>query len=209
LEHNGNLSLSDIFEFLNNIFLTRKTFKNREIKIATGEGGIDFLSRLIFQEFSSIVTIDTLLAAKRTDGMGVHENELEYGGQFTKIKMTNGITVTMVYDPMKDNRQLFPELAPGTNRTLESFAMDIFDFGVTDQTPTSAGSKNNICMVMQDGIEEFYTVGNVYNFETGAENSGANTYGTNKELGIYRAMSGSLAVWDVSRIGRIAFVPGV
>lgn len=79
MEHNGNLSLSDIQEFLNNIFITRKGFKDREIKIATGEGGIDFLSRLIFTEFSSIVTIDTLLAQKRTDPMGVHENELEYG----------------------------------------------------------------------------------------------------------------------------------
>lgn len=79
LEHNGNLSLSDIFEFLNNIFITRKSFKEREIMIATGEGGIDFLSRLIFQEFSSIVTIDTLLAKKRTDPMGVNENELQYG----------------------------------------------------------------------------------------------------------------------------------
>lgn len=207
MEHNGNLSLSDIQEFLNNIFITRKGFKDREIKIATGEGGIDFLSRLIFTEFSSIVTIDTLLAAKRNDPMGVHENELEYGGQFTKFKGNNGTTITLVYDPMKDNRQLFPELAPGANRTLESYSMDIFDFGVTDQTPGNAGMKNNICMVMQDGVEEFYTVSNVYNFETGAEVSGGNVYGNGKELGVYRAMSGSLNCWDTSRIGRIEFNP--
>lgn len=79
LEHNGNLSLSDIFEFLNNVFITRKNFKNREIRIATGEGGIDFLSRLIFQEFSTITTIDTLLARKNDNPIGVNENELQYG----------------------------------------------------------------------------------------------------------------------------------
>ena len=168
--------------------------------IATGEGGIDFLSRLIFQEFSSIVTIDTLLAKKRTDPMGVNENELQYGGQFTKIIGTNGTVITLTYDPMKDNRQLFPELAPGTNRTLESYAMDIFDFGVTDQTPADAGTKKNVCMVMQDGVEEYYTVCNVYNFETGAEVSGGNTHGNNKETGIYRALSGSLNAFDTSRI---------
>lgn len=79
LSHNGNLSLSDIFEFLNNIFITRKNFKDRKIKIASGEGGIDFLSRLIFQEYSTIVTVDTLFAEKRTDPAGYHENELTYG----------------------------------------------------------------------------------------------------------------------------------
>lgn len=123
--------------------------------------------------------------------------------------MTNGIEVEIVHDPTKDNRQLFPELAPGTNRTLESFAMDIFDLGVTDQTPMAAGSKNNLCMVMQDDVEEFYTVCNVYNFETGAENTGANVYSNNKECGIYRAMSGSLNAWDTSRIARIEMIPNV
>lgn len=117
-------------------------------------------------------------------------------GQFTKIIGTNGTTITMVYDPMKDNRNLFPELAPGTNRTLESFAMDIFDFGVTDQTPNDAGSQNNITMVMQDGVESYFSVSNVYNFETGAIKDGSNAYSNNKELGIYREMSGSLNVWD-------------
>lgn len=207
MEHNGNLSLSDIFEFVNNIFITRKNFKDREIKIATGEGGIDFLSRLIFQEYSSVVTLDTHFVRDNPNPIGVHNNELEYGAQFTRIRMSNGVTLTMVHDPMKDNRAYFPELAPGTNRTLESYSMDIFDWGVTDQTPNSAGTKNNICMVMQDGVEEFYTVSNVYNFETGAEVSGGNTYGNNKELGIYRAMSGNLNVWDCSRIGRIEMNP--
>ena len=64
----------------------------------------------------------------------------------------------------------------------------------------NAGMKNNLCMVMQDGVEEFYTVSNVYNFETGAEISGGNVYGNSKELGIYRAMSGSLNVWDTSQL---------
>lgn len=123
--------------------------------------------------------------------------------------MTNGIEVELVHDPMKDNRQLFPEIAPGTNRTLESYSMDIFDLGVTDQTPIAAGSKNNMCMVMQDGVESFFTVCNVYNFETGAEVSGGNVYSNNKECGIYREMSGSLNVWDVSRVGRIEFTPNV
>lgn len=120
--------------------------------------------------------------------------------------MTNGIEVEIMYDPIKDNRQLFPELAPGTNRTLESYAMDIFDFGSTDQNASGVDA-SNMCMVMQDGVESYFTVSNVYNFNTGAEISGGNVYSPSKELGIYRELSGSLNVWDVSRVGRIEVNP--
>lgn len=79
MQHNGNLSLGDIFEFLNNLFLTRKNFKDRKVVLSGGEGAIEFLSRLIFQEYSSIVTVDTLFAEKRKDPAGYHANELTYG----------------------------------------------------------------------------------------------------------------------------------
>ena len=118
----------------------------------------------------------------------------------------NGVIVEIVHDPIKDDRKLFPELAPGTNRTLESFAMDIFDFGQTDQKAQGA-REENITMIMQDEVEEFYMVSNVYDLETGAIKNGGNAYGNNKECGIYRALSGSLGIWDVSRVGRIAFNP--
>ena len=62
MEQNGSLTLNMLFEYLNNIFLTRKSFKDRKIKIAGGEGAIQFLSNLIFEEYSSIVTVDTLFA---------------------------------------------------------------------------------------------------------------------------------------------------
>lgn len=202
LEHNGDLSLGDIFSFLQNQFLTRKGFGDRKIKIASGEAGIQFLSQKIFEEYSSITTIDTLFAQKRTDPEGYHGNELEYGAQFTKIKMMNGIEVSIVHDPTKDDRSRFPELAPGTNYTLESYTMDIFDLGVTDQTPAGLNGQN-MCMVMQDGVEEFFHVSNVYDFNSGAEKSGGNVSMLNKEAGVYRTIAGSLNVWDVSRIGRI------
>lgn len=202
LEHNGDLSLGDIFAFFQNQFLTRKGFGDRKIKIASGEAGIQFLSQKIFEEYSTITTVDTLFAQKRTDGEGYHDNELEYGAQFTKIKMMNGIEVSIVHDPTKDDRSRFPELAPGTNYTLESYTMDIFDLGTTDQTPAGLNSQN-LCMVMQDGVEEFFHVSNVYDFNSGAEKSGGNVSLLNKELGVYRTIPGSLNAWDVSRIGRI------
>jgi len=206
-EHNGSLTLSDIYEYLMEIFITRKAFADRHIVIASGEGGIEFLSRLIAQEASQFQYIDTLFLQKRQDPQGYHPNELEYGAQFTKIKMMNGVIVEIVHDPIKDDRKLFPQLAPGTNRTLESFAMDIFDFGVTEQKAMDAARDENITMVMQDGVEEYYMVSNVYDMETGAIKDGSNAFGNNKELGIYRGLSGSLNVWDASRIGRLFYNP--
>jgi len=126
--------------------------------------------------------------------------------QFTKIKLPMGYILEIAYDPMKDDRKLFPELAPGTNRTIESYSMDIFDFGQTDQRAINANPEN-MTMVMQDGVESYFTVSNAYDFNTGAIKDGSNAYSNSKELGIYRELSGSLCVWDVSRVGRIEFRP--
>ena len=62
-------------------------------------------------------------------------------------------------------------------------------------------------MVIEEDAELYATSSNMYNFESGAIKDGSNAYGTSKELGIYREINGSLAVWDVTRVGRIEFSP--
>ena len=129
-EHNGSLTLSDLSEFLGTIFFRRKNFMDRKIYIYSGEGGIEFLSRLIAQEASAFNYPDAnFFVRKAADPQGYHKHELEFGAQFTTIQLYNGIEVTIAYDPIKDDDQLFKIKAPGTNRPLESYAMDIFDFG--------------------------------------------------------------------------------
>jgi len=205
--HNGTLTLSELYEYIAEIFLTRRDHADRRIVLASGEGGVEFLHRLIAQEASQFQYIDTLFTTKRNDPQGYHENELEYGAQFTKIKLPMGYILEISYDPIKDDRKLFPEKAPGTNRTVESFAMDIFDFGATDQKAFDASRPENITCVMQDGVESYFTVSNVYDFATGAIKDGSNAYSNNKELGVYRETSGGLCVWDVTRVGRIEYTP--
>lgn len=107
-----------------------------------------------------------------------------------------GYILEIAYDPTKDDRKLFPESAPGTNRTMESYSMDIFDFGQTDQKAIDANNPENMTMIMQDGVESYFTVSNVYDFTTGAITDGSNAYSNSKELGIYRELSGSLGIWD-------------
>lgn len=206
-QHAGDMTLSELYEYIAEIFLTRRDHADRRIVLSAGEAGVEFLHRLIAAEASLFQYIDTMFLQKRTDPQGYHDNELEYGAQFTKIKLPMGYILEIAYDPIKDDRKLFPQKAPGTNRTVESYCMDIFDFGSTDQKAIDAKGAENMTCVMQDGVEAYWTVSNVYNFETGAETAGANVYSNNKELGIYRETSGGLCVWDVTRVGRIEYTP--
>jgi hypothetical protein len=203
--HNGSLSLDSIFQYLDTIFFGRTMFSDRHIRIATGSAGALLLGRLLQQEYGSVLTVDTMLINKTKSEF--HSNAMEVGRQFTKWLAPNGIVVELLYDPIKDNKAIFPQLAPGSNYPIESFCMDIFDFGKTDQKASGSSRDENITMVMQDGVESYYTVSNVYDFETGAEKSGGNVYAENKKAKIVREMSGSLCVWDVSRVGRIEYVP--
>lgn len=206
MQHNGSLTLSDIFQYLMTIFLGRSNFNDRYIRIATGEAGSVLFDTLVKAQASSILTLDTMFINKEQSVYNT--NSLAWGAQFTKWRAPNGVVVELIYDPIKDNKQLFPELAPGTSSyTLESFAMDIFDFGMTDQKASGASRDENITMVMQDGVESYFTISNVYDFETGAEKSGGQVYNFNKDASIYREMSGSLCAWDVSRLGRIEYTP--
>jgi len=206
-EHNGSLTLSDLSEFLTTIFFRRKSFADRKIKIYSGEGGIEFLSRLIAEEASAFNYPDANFFVKqRQNPDGYHDNELSFGAQFTEIKFYNGVTVSINYDPIKDDDSVFRIKAPGTNKPLESFAMDIFDLGATDYKAEGARDEN-ITMVMQDGVEEYFSVCNRYDIRSGAITDGSNAYSNNSRCGVYRVCAGSLAIWDISRVGRIEYNP--
>lgn len=203
-EHNGSLTLKQLYEYVHAIYFRRQNFKNRKIRIYTGEGGMAFLSELIKREASTFQTIEPGVYIQGRGEGKYHSNEFTYGAQFTKILFPMGVEVEFWYDPIKDNDQLFKRKAPGTNIPLESFQLDIFDFGHTDNAPEGAPVEN-ITMVMQDGVEEYYQVGGVYDIRTGAPIDGSVRPSNSKRMGIYRTCAGSLCVWDVSRVGRVAW----
>ena len=206
LEHNGSLSLDGIFEWLNNLFMNRRGFKDRYVVLSGGTGAISWLSKKIYAEYASLLSVDSHFVSKNSNPTGVHSNELSYGAMFTEIKLPMGITVSIEYDPSADNTAIHKTMAPGTNYTQESFCINVYDFGKTNYAGQGARGEN-MTMIYQDGVESFYTVSNVYDFTTGAEKSGGNVHTNSKELGVYREMSGSLGVWDTERIGRIEFNP--
>jgi len=210
LPHNGSLDLDTLYEWLYDIFFQRRGFESRKIVLETGEGGYMWLHEMIKEKFDNVtgVIFNQDLYLEKANSEASRNAYTFKVPQFTGIVLPNGVEIEVRRDPRKDDKNTFPELAPNSRFTIESFCIDIFDMGTTDQTIDSKVSAN-VAWVQEDMTEEYYTVTGVYNFETGAINNGANAGTNSKELGIYRAKSGGLVVWDVTRTGRIEYVPNM
>jgi hypothetical protein len=204
--HNGSFTLAQLYDFIHQIVVRRRDFMNREIYLVSGSGGINYISELIQDQASVFQTVEPgLYIRNNKDKVGVHPNELEFGAQFTRIIMAMGVTIRVVYDPMKDDDSIYTQTAPGSYLPLESFNYDILEFGKTENAAENA-SGENITMVVQEGVEEYYSVFSVVDPKTGTVKDGSNVFTNNKRAGIYRTLGGSLAVWDVSAVGRIEWV---
>jgi hypothetical protein len=203
MPHSGDFTLSQLYDFLHQVFYRRRNFMNREPMLVGGTGAITYLSTLIASQVPVAQTLEPGFALRDNDSpTGVHKYEKEWGFQFTKLRLPMGITVSIMYDPRKDDDTLFKQKAPGSYLPLESFQIDILDFGKTEDAAENSNGKN-ITMVMEDNIDYYFSVSNAIDFKNGVVKSGENVYKFGKTLSMYREMSGSLAVWDTSAIGRI------
>jgi hypothetical protein len=206
MPHAGDFTLSQLHDFLHQIFYRRRNFMNREPMLVAGTGAITYLSTLIASQVPVAQTLEPGFALRDNNTpTGVHKYEKEWGFQFTKILLPMGITVSIMYDPRKDDDTLFKTKAPGSYLPLESFQIDILDFGKTEDAAENSNGKN-ITMVMEDNIDYYFSVSNAIDFKNGVVKNGENVYKFGKTHSIYREMSGSLAVWDTSAIGRIEWV---
>ena len=201
--HNGNFTLNDLYDFLHQVFFRRRGFMNRKAMLVGGTGAISYLSNLIAQNASVFQTLEPGFAVRdNAEPVGVHKYETEFGFQFTRILLPMGIDVTIMYDPSKDDDQLFKEKMPGSYLPKESFNIDVLNFGRTENAAENS-SGENICMVMEDQSDYYYSVANAIDSKNGIVRDGSNVYKNGKTLEIKRELSGSLAIWDVSSVGRI------
>lgn len=198
--HNGTITLYEIYERLQDLFVTRYNVGEPTVVLRTGKGGIELFSRMVNAEagLNPFVLQDSFFISRTNSE--ITPNALKYGAQFTEILMPNGITLKVMYDPTKDNPRYYPEKVPGTNYSYESFTFDVLDLGVTDAAPAAARTRSNISMVYEEAYEEYFNVSNVYDIRTGAKKNGENVAMLDKQAGIYRGSSVGLAVWDTSRI---------
>ena len=203
MTHSGNFTLTELYDFLHQVFFRRRGFLNRDAMLVGGSGAISYLSNLIAQNASVFQTLEPGFAVRNNSTpTGVHQFEKEFGFQFTKILLPMGIEVKIMYDPCKDDDNLFKEKMPGSYLPKESFNIDILEFGKTENAAENA-SGENITMVMEDMADYYYSVSNAINFKDGIVKDGSNIFKNGKNLEIHRELSGSLAVWDSASIGRI------
>lgn len=201
LYHNGGLNAAQLESYFHGIFLQRRDGEDRHIVISTGEAGMRLLHQIVSDEYNSFLTVDSSFLSK-VPGIGGNRG-LSYGAQFMEFQAINGIRITWMHNPMLDNHKYCGRVHPEDPRfTVDSYRMDIFDFGTAD-----GGAESNMSMVVESGVESYaYTCG-IYDPYTGAEKSGGKVASFEKGVKFEREISGGLLVWDTSRIGSIIFEP--
>lgn len=201
--HNGSLTAQQLEDFFMGIFLTRKDENDRDIVLDTGTLGSRMIDQLLSDEASAFLTVDTNYIRQMKGG----ENwELEYGAQFKHFVAKNGIKVRFVLNPMKDDPKFCRRMHPDNPIfTIDSARMDIYDFG--SSASSGAPQASNISMIKEDLVDEYYWVAGCVDPKSGVVNTGATVSSAQKGVICRRATTGSLCVWDTSRIGSIIYEP--
>lgn len=203
--HNGSITAQDLEDFFMQIFMYRKDISDRSVVVSTGSLGSRFFSNLLADEAASLLTVDSHFIRKAPGG---EPHQLEYGMEFISFTIQNGIKVRRVIDPMKDDKELCPRLWPDNPMyTVDSGRMDIYDSG--RNSDSIAPNQTNMSMIMENGVESYMWVSNAVNPRTGVINDGSLVASTEKGVQCFKETSGSLGVWDTSRIASIIFEPEV
>lgn len=201
LYHNGNLTLSELDEWLSAIYRGRKdaTASARKIVLVTGEMGARMFDAMVASEASSFVTVDSHFIR------GGDFRHLSYGAQFTHYVGKNGLDVTVMLNPMYDNPDYCPQTHPVfTDVPVDSWRMDILDFGKTTAQDTGVLS-DNIQMVCEKYADYYMTTAGKWDPKTGMpiNDGGEANVGGISGYSVMVEKSFGLLVRDISRCGVI------
>jgi hypothetical protein len=136
------LSAKLIEEYLMGIFYSRvKPGAQRQISGYSGEYGMVGFHNAI-QDWASktgfIQVVDNLFMQKTSSEYNT--NALSAGYQFVKYRMANGAELTLVHNPLYDDREINFELDPVTGYPLESQRITFLDF--------SGSGKSSNCRIV-------------------------------------------------------------
>ncbi len=122
---------------------------------------VGFCGYWFFDEFHRAMKSSVAEYGVTTDGgkfISGSGQELTLGGQFTTYRGLNGTEITLIHNPLYDNKVSNRKLHPVTKKPTESYRCTILDFGMY-------GGESNISMVSKgaDGIDRslltWYTAG--------------------------------------------------
>ena len=135
--YNGALTVNRVKDYLMDIFFSRVDEQDRKVVAMTGTLGSIMFHDMLASEASSFLTVDTLFTQKLSD----NPRHLSYGAQFTHYQGPEGIEVTLIKNPMYDNRRYCKRMHPQYPEfPIDSMRMTFLDFG-------TSGAANNIQML--------------------------------------------------------------
>lgn len=208
--HSGDWTTDDFQSYLDGLFIGRRAMGDSHIVATTGRLGFKYFDAMVAQQYRGLMVgnnsvMDASFFIRATDlhkGHGI--NGLEFGSQFVSFVGTNGIKVTLQHDPMLDDfyyclRPYFDD----TQYPIDSLRFDFYDLGSTNVGNYYTGS--NVAMLTQSETEQVYwRMGRMNPFSGYIRGTVTNeeTDATYKHI-----ITGSLQIWDTSRIGAVIYEP--
>jgi len=197
--YSSALTVTRLKDYLLNIFFARVNEGDRKMVAMTGTYGSLQFHNMLASVASSFLTVDTMF----TQMLSKDPRHLSFGAQFTHYQGPEGIEVTLVKNPMYDNRQYCKQTHPQySNIPVDSFRYTFLDFGGAG-TSEKGGAINNIMMLKE---KDSYAWGYVHGTHTptGPVKGGV-AGGLIAGYDIF--MQGSAGVWikDVTRCGELIF----
>ena len=150
------LSATLIEEYLMDIFYGRTGpgTTGRNVIGFTGEYGMLEFSRAMNDWMSKNGVIRLVKDVAKQVKSPYHTNAYAVGMQYTEYDMGNGASLTLIHNPLYDNRQIHDEIDPITGRPLESMRYTFLDFA-------GESGKSNIKVTKKAGGDFFtYVCGN-------------------------------------------------
>ncbi|RMG73527.1 MAG: hypothetical protein D6711_10710 [Chloroflexi bacterium] len=204
-EHNGyDLTLDDFVGTLESLRFNVVNPKEDVIEVHTGLVGMRMISKLIEKEAGNLnFVIDSSYFIDKVSSNATNYG-LAFGSQFVELR-SMGQVIRFVWDPSKDDANLFPELDE-EGKPLESSSFDIFNLVAPKATMRDSSINRNVAIAYEPDAEVWVTESNVYDFTTGAIKNGGKVSSLSKEATIFMEKNGGLLIFDASQCMRIARV---
>lgn len=199
LQHNGNMTLSQLNDWFTAILKDKRDRGDAKIVLSCGIKFAEMFDRMVKADSSTFLTLDTHFIRKGSD-----YHHMDYGSYFASYKGFI-VEVQVMLNPAYDNRYFQPKMHPVyTNYTIDSWRADILDFGSTKQQGTGQ-SDPNISMVKESYCDYHISHRGKWDPKSGLPitDGGYGLAGGISGYTLVREKSAGVMIADVSRCGAI------
>jgi len=201
--YNGSLTTNQLQNFFDAIFHTRIPQGSRDIVVSTGSLGMRIFDQMLSDEAGAYLTLDRHYIREIA---GEQAGDLEFGYQYKSYRAKNGLRIRVMHDPIKDDPMYCGRRHPlNPIYTVDSARMDIYDLGAAQSS--EAPNQANMAMVKTRGVDEYHWISGSVDPRTGVINNGGMAPTGEKGVVCRYGLSGSLVVFDTSRIASIIYEP--